>query len=123
MISARRMQDFSALRLSSNFSAIQVTTAALKTLIALIPVSMLLFGSLLLFFKSKTAPSFLQLLGAVCFLVVVFIRIFEAFRVFPYMNWGRDNSIGHYVDFWSAVLGLVLFPVGYLLRSLTMCRF
>jgi hypothetical protein len=37
----------------------------------------------------------------------------------PSMQFGRGHSIGHYLDSWSAVLGLSLFPVGYLLHSLT----
>ncbi len=27
------------------------------------------------------------------------------------MNWGDEHSVGHYLDFGSAVLGLTLFPV------------
>ena len=34
------------------------------------------------------------------------------------MDWGQEHSIGHYLDFWSAVLGLSLFPIGYLLHAL-----
>jgi hypothetical protein len=35
------------------------------------------------------------------------------------MHWGLEHSLGHYLDFWSAVLGLTLFPIGYLLHALT----
>jgi hypothetical protein len=35
------------------------------------------------------------------------------------MNWGRPHSIGHYLDFWSAVLAFTLFPIGYLFHTLT----
>jgi hypothetical protein len=33
------------------------------------------------------------------------------------MHWGLKHSVGHYLDFWSAVLGLTLLPTGYLLRA------
>ena len=92
--------------------------ASLKALVALVPVSMLFFGSALLFCKGKNAWSFLQLAGAGCLVVVVLTRVFEAFHLFPWMLWGRKHSVGHYVDFWSAVLGLSLFPTGYLLHTL-----
>ena len=95
-----------------------IDTASLKALIALVPASMLLSGSAVLFFREKTVSSFLQLLGAACLVVVVLTHIFEALQAFPWMHWGLKHSIGHYLDFWSAVLGLSLFPMGYLLRSL-----
>src|SRR6266705_3327606 len=31
----------------------------------------------------------------------------------------RNHSVGHYLDLGSAVLGLTLFPIGYLLHALT----
>ena len=61
---------------------------------------------------------FLQLLGAACLVVVVLAHLFEALHLFPWMNFGHPHSIGRYLDFWSAVLGLTLFPVGYLLHAL-----
>jgi hypothetical protein len=87
-------------------------------IIALIPVSILFSGSIVLFFREKTVCSFLQLLGAGCLIVVALTHVFEAFRVFPWMHWGREHSVGHHLDFWSAVLGLTLFPIGYLLHAL-----
>lgn len=36
---------------------------------------------------------------------------------------GHERGVGHYLDFISAVLGLSLFPTGYLLHSLTTRRF
>jgi hypothetical protein len=59
-----------------------VNTASLETLVALITVSMLFFGSTLLFFQGKTVWSFLQLLGAGCLVVVVLTHVFEAFHLF-----------------------------------------
>ena len=52
-------------------------------------------------------------------MTVVLTHVSEALRLFPWMQWGLEDSDGHYLDFWSAVLGLTLFPVGYLLHALT----
>jgi hypothetical protein len=91
----------------------------LKALVALLPVGMLFSGSLILFCRGKSVNSFLQLVGTGCLLAVVFTHIFEALHLFPWMQWGLAHSIGHYLDLWSAVLGLTLFPAGYLLHTLT----
>jgi hypothetical protein len=87
-----------------------------------IPVCVLFSGSVVLFFREKSACSLLQLLGAGCLVVVLLAHVSEAFHLFPWMHWGLRHSVGHYVDFWSAVLGLTLFPVGYLLDALTRRR-
>jgi hypothetical protein len=91
-------------------------------LLALVPVCMLFAGSAILFFTAKTVASFLQLLGAGFLAIVVLTHISEALHLFSWMNWGRPHSVGHYLDFWSAVLGLTLFPIGYLLHALTQRR-
>lgn len=90
----------------------------LKALAALVLVCLLLSRSLASFFRQKSAGSVLQLLGAGCLIVVVLTHICEALRLFPWMHWGLEHSAGHYLDFWSAVLGLILFPTGYLLHAL-----
>jgi len=90
----------------------------LKALVALLPASMLFSGSTILFFRAKTVCSLLQLIGAGCLVLVVLTHICEALHLFPSMHWGLKHSVGHYLDFWSAVLGLTLFPVGYLLHAL-----
>ena len=64
----------------------------------------------------------IQLLGAGCLIAVVLTHISEAFHWFPWMHWGRPNRVGHYIDFWSAAIGLTLFPLGYLLDALTKPR-
>jgi hypothetical protein len=96
------MRDFFALRLSLSFSEIcsgnrmsilaSVNTASLKTLIALVPASMLFCGSLVLFFRRKAVCSSVQLLGAACLVVVVLTHVFETFHMFPWMNWGRGKN-------------------------------
>jgi hypothetical protein len=89
-----------------------------KALIALVPAGMLFAGSVVLFFRGKSLCSFLELLGSGCLVVVVLTHVSEALHLFPWMDWGLEHSIGHYLDFFSAVLGLTLFPIGYMLHAL-----
>jgi len=91
----------------------------LKSLVALAPACMLLIGSTVLFSKSKTARSFLQMLGATGVLLVVLSHVCEALQLFSWMHWGLRSSAGHYLDLCGAVLGLVAFPLGYLGHALT----
>lgn len=90
----------------------------LEALVTLMPVCTLLCGSAVLFFRGRTTRSFLQLFGAGCLLVVVLTHVSEALRLFPWMHWGFEHSAGHYLDLGSAILGLTLFPIGYLLQAL-----
>ena len=83
-----------------------------------IPACILFSGSVILFSRGKTVCSSLQLLGAGCLMMVILTHVAEAFQLFPGMHWGLEQSVGHYLDFWSAVLGLTLFPVGYLFHAL-----
>jgi hypothetical protein len=89
-----------------------------KALVALMPADILFVGSVLLFLREKSLGSFLQPIGTGCLLVVVFAHICEAFHLLLWMHWGSAHSVGHYLDLWSAVLGLTLFPIGYLLHAL-----
>lgn len=91
----------------------------LKALVALLLACMLFSGSVVLFFRENAVCNFLQLLGAGCLLLVVLTHVSEALHLFPWMRWGLEHSAGHYLDFGSAVLGLTLFPIGYLLYALT----
>ena len=90
-----------------------------KALVALVPAGILFVGSVLLFVREKVLGSFLQLLGAGCLVMVVLTHLCEALHLFPGMQWGWGHSAGHYLDLGSAVLGLTLFPIGYLLHALT----
>ena len=54
------------------------------------------------------------LFGSICVAIVVLTHIAEAFHIFPGMGWGRPNSIGHYLDLASAVLGCTLLLLGCL---------
>jgi hypothetical protein len=91
----------------------------LKPLIAFVPTAILFAGSVFLFSGKRTVYSFLQLLGGGCLVVVVLTHVSEALFLFPWMHWGEEHSVGHYLDFGSAALGLTLFPIGYLLHVLT----
>jgi hypothetical protein len=90
----------------------------LKALAALLPTSLLFSGSAVFFFKRKTVHAFLELIGASCLVLVVLTHISEALHLFPWMHWGVEDSAGHYLDLSSIVLGLTLFPTGYLLHAL-----
>ena len=94
----------------------------LKALVAFVPSGMLFLGSLVLFSGGKAVSSFLQLLGAGCMVLVVLTHVSEALQLFPSMHWGLEHTLGHYLDFGGAVLGLTLFPIGYLLYCLTSGR-
>lgn len=89
-----------------------------KALLAFLPVFALLVGSAFLYAKTKRTSSLLQLLGASCLMIVVIAHVCEALNLFPSMRWGAEDSVGHYVDLWSAVFGLSLFPIGYLIHAL-----
>jgi len=91
----------------------------LKVLLALLPVLMLFFGALVLFVRGKDFKSFLQLFGAASLVLVPITHLFEALHVFPQMHWGMERSAGHYLDLGSATVGLILFPIGYLLHAIT----
>jgi hypothetical protein len=94
----------------------------LKALVALLPASLLISGSLALFLRGKTVYTFLQLIGAGCLILVVLTHLSEALHLFPWMHWGLKDSVGHYVDLSSVVLGLTLFPIGYLLHALSLWK-
>lgn len=83
-----------------------------------IPVCAILV-SIMAFAREKTVWRFLQLIGAVSLLMVVLAHIAEAFHLFPWMYWGENDSPGHYPDLFSAILGSILLPLGYLLHVLS----
>ena len=93
-------------------------TLLLKALLALLPVSALLAVAVIMFFRRRTLSSFLQLIGAACLMSVVITHICEALELFSSMHWGEPQSIGHYVDLGSAVAGVTLIPLGYVLQLL-----
>jgi hypothetical protein len=90
-----------------------------KSTIALVPVSLLLFGSVVLSRTTQSMWVSLQLIGSTFLVIVVLTHICEALNIFHWMHWGLEDSIGHYLDLGSALLGLTLFPIGYCLYALT----
>jgi hypothetical protein len=99
-----------------------VNPPLLKALAASVPTCVLLLGSAVMFVREKRAWSVLQLLGAAGLVVVVLTHLCEALQLFPLMHWGEESSPGHYLGLSSALLGVTLFPVGYLLHALAMRR-
>lgn len=91
-----------------------------KLAVALVPASLLLYGSILLFRAKHSMPAVLQLLGSAFLIIVVLTHVGEALHIFGWMGWGAGQSVGHYLDLLSAVLGLTLFPIGYCLHALTL---
>lgn len=89
----------------------------LKALGGLLIASLLLSRSIRSLFTERTFGSLLQFVGAGCLMLVVLSHVCEALHLLPWMDWGLKQSAGHYLDFWSAVLGLTLLPAGYLLRE------
>ena len=84
----------------------------------MVPTSIFLVASTAVFRREESRGSLIQLMGAGCLVIVVLTHIFEAVGLLPWMHWGQERSLGHYIDFWSAVLGLTLVPAGFLMRRL-----
>ena len=96
----------------------------LRAVLALVPALALLAVFLIRFTRTKSTGSLLQLLGAAFLVLVVLAHVCEGLGLLAWMQWGRPHSIGHYVDLASAVIGVTLVPLGYVLarkrgRSLT----
>lgn len=83
-----------------------------------IPVCAILFVTITGFAREKKVWRFLQLVGALSLLVVVLTHVAEAYHFVPWMHWGENDSPGHYLDLFSAILGLILLPLGYLFQVL-----
>jgi hypothetical protein len=90
-----------------------------KAIAALVPTGMLLVGSTLQFSRGKRIVALLQLIGAASLMVVVIAHVCEALGWLPWMQWGLEHSVGHYIDLVAAIGGLALFPIGYLFGALT----
>lgn len=69
--------------------------------------------------KTRSAASLMQLMGAGLWIMVALAHVCEAFGVFPWMGWGKEHSIGHYLDLSSAVLGTCMLAVGLGLQAAT----
>ncbi len=96
----------------------RMNSQPLKALLAFLPACLLLVGSGIKFYRRRTVGVAMQLVGASALALVVLTHICEALHLFPHMHWGWQDSAGHYLDLVSAILGLALFPMGYLLEVL-----
>ena len=81
-----------------------------------VPILVMLGYAASAYRRSRAGWSLLLLGGAICFGVVVLTHVAEALHVLPMMGWGEPHSVGHYIDFSSAVGGAVFFAAGVLLR-------
>jgi hypothetical protein len=95
-----------------------VDATLLKSIAASVPIGMLLVGSIVTYSRGTRTSSVLEVAGAACLMVVVVAHICEALHLLPWMLWGEEDSVGHYLDLTGATLGLTLFPLGYLLQAL-----
>lgn len=75
------------------------------------------------FVKEKTAMAMTQLAGACFLVVVIFAHVCEASGFFPSLGWGRPTTVGHYIDFVSAIAGSILLALGYFGRWIIRRRF
>ena len=80
------------------------------------PASALFAYSAVLLAKHRTLAPTIQLLGAACLMTMVGTHVAEALQLLPAMRWGQPDSPGHYLDLSSAVLGMTLTPIGYILH-------
>jgi hypothetical protein len=95
-----------------------MNTILLRALLAVVAAGILCSGSIVSFSREKTLWTLLQLLGTGCLVLVALTHVCEVINLFPRMRWGHEHSAAHYLDFWSVVVGLTLFPVGYLFAAL-----
>jgi formate hydrogenlyase subunit 3/multisubunit Na+/H+ antiporter MnhD subunit len=99
-----------------------MNAALLKALLALVPVCLLFAWSLAVFLRHRTVWPLVQLVGAGGLAVVVLVHICEAEHLLPFMGWGSPHSVGHDLDFASALFGVTLFPIGLLSGLVTRHR-
>ena len=90
---------------------------AIRGLLGLAPTCALLLGAAVLHSRTKTTSSLLQLVGAGGLLVVLLTHVCEGLQLFSSMGWGDEHSAGHYLDLSSGLLGITLFPLGYLVHA------
>jgi hypothetical protein len=83
-----------------------------------IPACLLFVGAVILCSRKRSLSSWLQLIGSAGLIMVVVTHFAEAFDLIPWMHWGAEGSAGHYLDLGSALMGLTLFPIGYLAHAL-----
>ena len=93
-----------------------VNPILVRALVASVPVFLLLVYSVAVLVTHQTLSSVLQLVGATCLAVMVLTHFAEALHLLAAMRWGEPDSVGHYVDLSSAVLGVTLTAIAFILR-------
>jgi hypothetical protein len=92
-----------------------VSAAFVKAVAGLLVAGFAVSVSLTRFRRVKSRWLLVQLVGAAALVVVACTHVCEALGWFPWMGWGRGRSAGHYLDLSSAIVGITLFPIGFLL--------
>jgi Ca2+/Na+ antiporter len=93
---------------------VSMNPTLLKAIVASTVIFVLFLWSASLFVKQGDRWSFFQMIGAGSFVLVILTHFCEALDLFPVMRWGVSDSVGHYLDLSSAILGVTLFPIGLL---------
>jgi hypothetical protein len=88
----------------------------IKAVVASMAVAVIFWYAITMFAQRQTLWSAIQLTGAGAFAVVVVAHMCEALHLLSWFDWGEEHSVGHYIDLTSAILGLMLLPLGYLLH-------
>ena len=86
-----------------------------KALVAMALVTLALAWSVRRVRRMPGLGTGLQVVGAFALLIVVVAHLCEGLALFPSMGWGQPHSVGHYLDLFSAIVGVTLIPVGSVL--------
>ena len=81
-----------------------------------IPVCAVLGFSLIALVRERSLGAFVQLIGSAFLLIVVLAHVGETYHLLPRMGWGLPNSPGHFLDLFSAIVGITLLVFGYFSR-------
>ena len=90
-----------------------MSASVLKGLLALAAACVFLGVFVALFLTRR--GSRLQALGIGCFGVMALTHVFEEFSFLPELGWGQPQSVGHFIDLVTAVLGVALVTTSFLL--------
>lgn len=91
-----------------------MSATLIKAVIAFVPTVLLMVGSTVVFLRRRDLWSGFQLFGSTCLVIVVLTHVCEALGWLRAMGWGQPDSVGHYLDLSSAVVGVTLFPMSWI---------
>jgi len=86
--------------------------------VGVLAASLALLARSAVLFRRRTRGSMMLLVAGGCMVVVALAHVCEALQILPSMGWGQPRSIGHYVDFGAAMLGIAFLLPGLLLNAL-----